>query len=114
MGSIKKDHILVIGQIPDDETVNGFGFKGHINRIDMILDKLEGENIVLKLHPRYKPSTPAEKRVYRKWKAMKNVQILNGFTTIHSVLPKTRVAILDNSTAGIECMMHDFNIKHFF
>jgi CDP-glycerol glycerophosphotransferase (TagB/SpsB family) len=38
---------------------------------------------------------------------MKNVQILKGFTTIHSVLPKTRVAILDNSTAGIECMMHD-------
>ena len=104
---VKDDHILVIGQMPDDETVNGFGFKGHINRIDMILDKLEGEDIVLKLHPRYKASTVAEKRAYRKWEEMKNVQILKGFTTIHSVLPKTRVAILDNSTAGIECMMHD-------
>ena len=103
---LKDDHILVIGQMPDDETVNGFGWPGHIERVDRILDKLEGENVVLKLHPKYKPRTMTEKTLMRKWEKM-DIQILKGFDTIHSVLPKTRVAILDNSTAGIECMMHD-------
>jgi hypothetical protein len=103
---ITDDHILVIGQMPGDETVDGFGWPGHIQRIDRILDKLEGENVVLKLHPKYKPKTLDEKKLMKKWKEM-DIQILRGFTAIHSVLPKTRVAILDNSTAGIECMMHE-------
>ena len=103
---ITDDHILVIGQMPGDETVDGFGWPGHIQRIDRILDKLEGENVVLKLHPKYKPNTLDEKKLMKKWKEM-DIQILRGFTAIHSVLPKTRVAILDNSTAGIECMMHE-------
>lgn len=103
---IKDDHILVIGQMPDDETVNGFGWPGHIQRIDRILDKLEGENVVLKVHPRWVPRNSMEKKLWRKWEKL-DIQILKGYTTIHSVLPKTRVAILDNSTAGIECMMHE-------
>lgn len=107
--NVKDDHILVIGQMPDDETVNGFGFRGHLDRIDMILDKLKGENVVLKLHPRFKPKTQSEALFLRKWEGM-DIQILKGYGSIHSVLPKTRVAIVDNSTAGIECMMHDVPI----
>jgi len=103
---LKDDHILVIGQMPDDETVNEFGWPGHIQRIDRILGKLDGENVVLKLHPKWKPKTLDEKRLFRKWESS-DIRILKGFTSIHSVLPKTRVAILDNSTAGIECMMHE-------
>ena len=37
---IPDDHILVIGQMPDDETVNGFGFGDHIKRMDMIISCL--------------------------------------------------------------------------
>ena len=54
---IKDDHILIIGQMPDDETVNGFGFGDHIKRMDMIINKLKNENLVIKLHPRYKNKT---------------------------------------------------------
>lgn len=51
---IPDDHILVIGQMPDDETVHGFGFGDHIVKLKMIVDKLHSRNVVIKLHPRYK------------------------------------------------------------
>lgn len=101
---IKDDHILIIGQMPDDETVNGFGFGDHIKRMDMIINKLENENLVIKLHPRYKNKT-----LVKKWKDAGH-HVITGFDCIHSILPKTRVAIVDNSTAGIECLMHEVPI----
>jgi len=101
---IKDDHILIIGQMPDDETVNGFGFGDHIKKLDMIVDKLHGENVVIKLHPKYK-----NKALVKKWKEAGH-HVLTGFDCIHSILPKTRVAIIDNSTAGIECLMHEVPI----
>ena len=101
---IPDDHILIIGQIPDDETVNGFGFGDHIKKLDMIVDKLHGENVVIKLHPKYK-----NKALVKKWKEAGH-HVLTGFDCIHSILPKTRVAIIDNSTAGIECLMHEVPI----
>ena len=33
--------------------------------------------------------------------------VLSDFESIHDILPKTRVAIVENSTAGLECMMHE-------
>ena len=44
-----------------------------------------------------------------KWKDAGN-QVITGYESIHSVLHKTRVAITENSTAGIECMMHNVSI----
>jgi len=107
--NVHDDHILIIGQIPDDETVNGFGFGDHIKKLDMIVDKLYDEyapyaNLVIKLHPRYK-----NKALVKKWKEAGH-HVITGFDSIHSILPKTKVAIIDNSTAGIECMMHDVPI----
>lgn len=101
---IKDDHILIIGQMPDDETVNGFGFGDHIKRMDMIINKLKNKNLVIKLHPRYKNKT-----LVKKWKDAGH-HVITGFDCIHSILPKTRVAIVDNSTAGIECLMHEVPI----
>ena len=101
---IKDGHILIIGQMPDDETVNGFGFGDHIKRMDMIINKLKNENLVIKLHPRYKNKT-----LVKKWRDAGH-RVITGFDCIHSILPKTRVAIVDNSTAGIECLMHEVPI----
>ena len=97
---IPKDHILVIGQMPDDETVHGFGFGDHIAKLKMIVDKLHGENVVIKLHPRYKNPV-----IVKEWEDAGHT-VIDGYITIHDVLPHTRVAIIDNSTAGIECLIH--------
>ena len=98
---IPEDHILVIGQMPDDETVHGFGFGDHITKLKMIVDKLHGENVVIKLHPRYKNPL-----LVKQWKDAGHT-VIDGYISIHDVLPKTRVAIVENSTAGIECLMHE-------
>ena len=103
---IPKDHILVIGQMPHDETVEGFGFGGHVKKLDLIVERLvkevSGYPIVLKLHPKFK----GEKKLIQKWKDW-GVDVRQAFNSIHDFLPRTRVAIVDNSTAGIECLMHE-------
>ena len=101
---IPDDHILVIAQMPDDETVHGFGFGDHIVKLKMIVKKLQGRNVVIKLHPRYKNPV-----LVKYWEDAGHT-VITGYQSIHSILPKTKVAIIDNSTAGIECMMHDVPI----
>jgi len=107
--NIKDDHVLIIGQKPDDETVNGFGFGDHWKKLCMIINKLEDENLVIKLHPSEDRKLQMEAKTIEKWKE-KGHQVITGYQSIHSVLPKTRVAIVENTTAGIECMMHDVPI----
>ena len=102
--AVRDNHILIIGQMPDDETVNGFGFGNHITKLEMIVEKLKDRNLVIKLHPRYKNPS-----LVKKWENAGH-QVITGYKSIHSILPKTWVAIVDNSTAGIECMMHDVPI----
>ena len=36
--NIPDDHILIIGQMPEDETVDGFGFGDHIKKLSMIVE----------------------------------------------------------------------------
>ena len=100
---VTKDHILVIGQMPDDETVTGQSFGNHIQKLDAILRELQGENVVVKLHPRYS----LEQKYLQRWQEKWKFNIISGFYSIHNILPYTKVAIIENSTAGIECMMHN-------
>ena len=102
--NITDDHILIIGQMPDDETVNGFGFGNHVRNLEMIVDTLANENIIIKVHPRYK-----NKILIKKWRDAGH-RVITAFDSIHTILPKTRVAIIENSTAGIECLMHEVPI----
>ena len=90
--------------MPDDETVNGFGFGDHIKKLEMIVNILSDENLIIKLHPRYK-----NKPLIKKWEDAGH-RVITAFDSIHSILPKTKVAIIDNSTAGIECLMHEVPI----
>jgi len=106
--NIPEDHILIIGQMPLDETVNGFGFEGHFDRLRIIVDKLQTENIVVKLHPRFKPRGKT-KDIVDDW-IQNDIDVRTGYNSIHDFLPYTRVAIIDNSTSGIECLMHEVPI----
>ncbi len=103
-----KDHTLVIGQMPKDETVEGFGFGGHIRKLDLIVERLVKETrypVVAKMHPKLQKRD----RLLDKWRTW-GVDVREGFESIHDILPRTRVAIIDNSTAGIECLMHEVPI----
>lgn len=106
--NIAHDHILIIGQVPTDETVNGFGFGDHFKKLSMIVDKLQDENIIVKLHPSMKIRGKVKDTIDR-W-IQHGIDVRSNFESIHDFLPKTRVAILENSTAGIECMMHNVPI----
>ena len=109
--NVKKDHILVLGQMPEDETVMGFGFGDHWKKMCMVIDKLDGyNNVVIKLHPKIDTARVRNlKKKIEEWE-QKGHQVFRGWESIHSVLPKTKVAITENSTSGIECMMHDVPI----
>ena len=106
--NIASDHILIIGQVPTDETVNGFGFGDHFLKLSMIVEKLKDKNIIVKLHPSMKIDHK-QQAVIDKW-IKNNIDVRTQFESIHDFLPKTKVAILENSTAGIECLMHQVPI----
>ncbi len=99
---IPEDHILIIGQQPHDETVNGFGFGDHWKKLCQIVNALpRKQHIVIKLHPGLKGKI----QQIKDWRE-EGLHVIDGYVSIHDVLPYTRVAVLENSTAGIECMMH--------
>ena len=109
---VKDDHILIIGQMPEDETVMGFGFGDHWKKMYQIIDKLDDYNLVIKLHPRIRKASHRIRDInkcIKEWE-LRGHQVFSGYESIHSILPYTRVAITENSTAGIECMMHDVPI----
>ena len=111
--NVKDDHILIIGQMPEDETVMGFGFGNHWDKLCQIVKKLKDRNnLVIKLHPRMRKASHVIRDINKQIKDWEDDghQVFSGYESIHSVLPKTKVAIVENSTAGIECMMHDVPI----
>jgi hypothetical protein len=107
--AVPKDHILIICQMPEDETVKGFGLGGHLEKIKLIVERVSAQitefPIVVKVHPRFK----LDKRTKNEWIA-RGVDVREGYESIHDFLPRTRLAIIDNSTAGIECLMHEVPI----
>jgi len=111
-GKLKDDHILIVGQMPEDETVKGFGFGNHWDKMCQIIEKLKDRNLVIKLHPRISKASHIIRDLNKTILQWENDghQVITGYVSIHSILPKTKVAIIENSTAGIECMMHDVPI----
>ena len=104
--NIPEDHILIIGQQPHDETVNGFGFGDHWKKLTQIVDGLKDGPIVIKLHPAMDREIQMRAKQIEKW-ISQGITVITDYVSIHTVLPRTRVAIVENSTAGIECLMHE-------
>ena len=110
---IPKDHILIIAQMPNDETVKGFGFGNHLSRVNDIAFKLHeirlNKPFIIKMHPSFKPETKEHTQILRKWK-QNDFDVRMGYESIHDYLKLASVAIVDNSTAGIDCLMHEVPI----
>ena len=114
---VPDDHILIIGQCPADETVTRFSFGNHWTKLCAIVDELHLENLVIKLHPRHykKENRDLTPDIYKKIQAWekRGHLVIKNYVSIHTILPHTRVAITENSTAGIECMMHNIPIVSY-
>lgn len=114
--NLPEDHVLVMGQMPGDETVTKFSFGNHWVKMQQIVNKLKHNNaVVVKLHPTFKTVTQRSghwnsfKPIILNWIA-EGVVVYEDTESLYDILPKTNVAIVENSTAGIECLMHEVPI----
>lgn len=114
--SIPNNHVLIMGQMPGDDTVLKQSFGSHWEKLIAVVWQLYGKYpLVIKLHPTLEEEITKEGNweMYRKqieiWKK-DGINVLYGKESLHDVLPKTKVAIVENSTAGVECMIHDVPI----
>ena len=124
--SIPDNHILFIGQMPGDISVKEFSFSNHLEDIDRLVSNIDSKDpVVIKLHPFLKEprlyggncrsikQERADKQYWesiqpkiKRWEALGHT-VIDDFIDIHTILPKTKLAIIENSTAGIECMLYD-------
>jgi len=121
-------HTLVLGQMPNDETVYNFSFGNHWDKIVRVVSELQKAHypsfpIVVKLHPEYRKHLKQDGREWlekrekvrdqiNKWRS-EDITVIDDFTSLHDVLPHSRVVILENSTSGIECLLHKVPIISF-
>jgi len=117
--SLPDNHVLVICQMQGDDTVTKQSFGNHWNKIEAIVNNLKTEYpLVIKVHPTMKKEeSKVNNWAYfesciNKW-ISEGITVVYDMESIHDILPKTKVAILENSTAGLECMMHDVPIISF-
>lgn len=110
--NVPDNHILLIGQMPGDETVTKMSFGDHWNKFCSLVNLLKGENLVIKVHP----TLESEARKNDCWETyakdihtwlMEGLCVFYGFESLYDILPKTRVAIVENSTAGVDCILHE-------
>ena len=116
---LPENHILFVGQMPGDETCSIFSFGDHWHKFKTLVEVLEtDDHVVIKLHPYMKHENAkawAESdmiqldNVIKHWESLGHI-VLQGFESIHDVLPKSKVAIIECSSAGIECLMHNVPI----
>ena len=110
--SIPDNHILFIGQMTGDVSVREFSFSNHLEDMDRLIHNIDSKDpVVIKLHPFLKERAPKDiwkgiNDKIERWKERGHI-VIDDFTDLHSILPKTKLAIVENSTAGIECMLYD-------
>jgi len=114
---VPDNHILVLGQMPGDETVLQMSFGDHWIKFCTLVNELlhQSRPVVVKVHPTLRSEIlegghPEEWLKFDKqileWEK-KGVTVFTGKESIHSILPHTRTAVVENSTAGIECALHN-------
>lgn len=107
---VPDNHVLVLGQMPADQTVTEMSFGSHWIKMCSIVEELmHTEEVVVKIHPTLKGECD-DWEIYQtkidEWRE-NGVTVFDDFQSLYDILPKARVAILENSTSGIECAMHD-------
>ena len=97
--------------MPEDETVRNFSFGNHWDKLRSIVNQLwrSNQKVVVKVHP-HLINEAKDWNFYldtiKDWQAH-GIVVLYNKESLYDILPKTKVAILENSTSGMECMMHD-------
>ena len=112
--NLPKDFTLVVGQVPDDSTITDMTLGEHWKKQkNIVLDLLNKSKfpVVLKLHPSLKEEASKEDWEYIYKKDIiefrkKGATVLEEKINIHDILPQARVVVLDNSTAGLESLLH--------
>lgn len=118
---VPENHILFIGQMPGDTTVNSMSFGNHWEKFCALVDEAKKGDlpIVVKVHPTLRSEilvgeTPEDwayyDRTLLRWEEEDNITVFSGRQSLHNILPHTRVAVVENSTSGIECLMHNVPI----
>jgi len=118
LDDIPKDHILILGQVHHDETVTDFSFGDHVKKLAAVVDRIENSNLknplVIKMHPSFVGQSKGKgydefyKPLIDAWKEKHTVVL--SMQSIHDFLPYSKIAVLENSSAGIECLMHNVPI----
>tara|TARA_Y100000385_G_scaffold291245_1_gene368092 strand:- start:90 stop:1127 length:1038 start_codon:yes stop_codon:yes gene_type:complete len=115
---IPENHVLVLGQMPGDTTVTDMQFGDHWEKLKAIVDYLHKRNFstVVKLHPTLRDKKSEEEwedtkygQQVLRWKSA-GIVVLDDYSSIHKVLPKASVAVVENSTSGIEAIMHNIPV----
>lgn len=117
------DFVLVLGQVFNDEVVDGMWFGDYwkaLFSVVQVLSQVE-TNVVVKLHPwtdgtgGFGPDgkpLPQEKTEMADHATMMlqalgpNVRVYSGMGSIHDFLDKCKCVVLCNSSAGIDAMLH--------
>ena len=109
---VPEDHVLLIGQMPGDETVNRMSFGDHWRKYKALVNELKDKHkLVLKIHPTLLTETAKTNswefyhETIREWQAA-GITVFYHFESLYDILPKTKVAIIENSTSGFECLMY--------
>jgi hypothetical protein len=115
------NHILILGQLPMDETCRAMSFGHNFIKICNIVSSLESleDSIVVKLHPHLMSGDPelsGEETDWIDYEILQNridlwrskgITVLTGYESLYDVLPHTRVGIVENSTSGFETLMFE-------
>ena len=111
--SVPKNHTLVLGQMPGDETVTRFSFGHHWEKLKSIVDTIKDKkSLVVKLHPTLQTESLKNggwtfyMDTIATW-VTQGITVFYGFESLHDILPYTKVAITENSTSGIECLLYE-------
>lgn len=121
------DHILLIGQLPLDEVCTRMSFGNNFAKLAGLVTQLEHsfDKLVIKLHPHLMEDPDSEENcftdlipketyqeyidMWREW----GITVFTGYESLYDILPKTKVAIVENSTSGFECLMMQVPVISF-
>jgi hypothetical protein len=122
--NIEGPYALVVGQCGGDSVVNRQDFGSYFSKLEAViseLSKVYKKKIVVKLHPYtngrdYKKGVDQDyiKRLTEVYQRISDrITVIGDFSSIHHYLPQCEFAIVGNSGAGFEAMMHHKPIISF-